>query len=68
MCDTYIENIGFICWGCQEEFKKWLFDNELTPKTESEIRDELTKFMKTYKSDSSNKEMSVDQFFNWRSK
>lgn len=65
MCDTYVHNIGYVCYDCQREFKKHLEKEQITVKTESEINKELLKFMDTIKDyTDDDKEMSVDDFFN----
>lgn len=47
MCDTYIDDVGYICHKCQEEFKKILMDNtDNNPEfTEKEFIEELKPFM-----------------------
>lgn len=64
MCDTYIQKIGYICYDCQSEFKKYLEKNNLNPKSEGQITLELEKFMATSKDYyQEGSEMSVDTFF-----
>lgn len=65
LCDTYIEDIGYICNECQSEFKQYLMDNNINLITEYEIREELKKFLKTNKitHQEMNNEISVDDFF-----
>jgi hypothetical protein len=69
MCDTYIESIGYVCYECQAEFKEYLQKNGLNPTTESQIKEELEKFMITPKgSHKEGKDISVDDFFNERTR
>jgi hypothetical protein len=69
MCDTYVDDVGYVCNECQKEFKEFLEYSNIEPKTEGEIRDELKIFMDTTKRDTSlNREMSVDEFFKEHSK
>ncbi len=68
MCDTYIQSIGYICSYCISEFKDYLEKNELNPKTEGQIINELEKFMQISKDNTSKKEMSVNEFFDIHSR
>lgn len=69
MCHTYVNLVGYICYDCQKEFKEYLQKNGLDPATEGEIFNELKKFMVTSKDAyTSGNEMSVDEFFNSRSR
>lgn len=66
MCHAYIEDIGYVCHDCQEEFKDYIQSQAVEPQTENEIKRHLAKFMKsdkgTYLKDTSSK-MSIDEFF-----
>lgn len=64
MCDTHVDNIGYVCFDCQQEFQLFLQERNENPKNENEIRDSLESFMETnprkkYGED----ELSVDEFF-----
>lgn len=64
MCDTYINDIGYICYDCQREFDDYLSNNNIVLTTEYGIKNELKKFMKTEKGGyDDNVEISVDDFF-----
>lgn len=64
MCDTYINDVGYVCSSCQEEFKNYLSDNNLNPLTEGQISRELKLFMDTpvnlYKKDP---KITINEFF-----
>lgn len=67
MCSTYVSSVGYVCYECQSEFKKYLEVNNLSPKTEKEINKELILFMNTPKIEGDDdKEMTVDEFFSKR--
>jgi hypothetical protein len=69
MCDTYVQSVGYVCRDCISEFKKYLEQNNLNPTTEGKISEELKKFMDTSKDTYvDGKEISVDDFFNERTK
>lgn len=59
--DFYDSNIGFVCSDCIQEFKKYLENNNLEPKTKFEISEALKIFIETSKG--KDVEMSVDDFF-----
>jgi hypothetical protein len=64
MCDTHIDDIGYICYDCQKEFKLYLTEMVLNPKTPTEIHNELEKFMKTTpRINYGDFELSIDEFF-----
>ena len=64
MCDTYINGIGYICYDCQHEFKKYLIEKDIHAKTESEYSRALKEFMETEKDDyRGGDELSPDEFF-----
>lgn len=69
MCDTHIDEIGYICYDCQNEFKLYLSEMVLNPTTEKEIRDQLENFMETTpRANYGNNELSVDEFFRQNSR
>ena len=45
MCDICIPCIGYICYGCKNEFRFYLESNGLNPTTEEEITKELKSFI-----------------------
>ncbi len=62
MCDTYIPIVGYICFECQKEFKKWCDGKQID--TESEITDALKEFMYTPKPSSLSKDkLSIEEYF-----
>lgn len=64
MCDTYVNNIGYVCDECKEEFKEYLKTITSPPQTEWEIHNAFKKFMETEKNiHRKGKEMDVDEFF-----
>jgi len=63
MCDTYINNIGYICSECRQEFKDYLETKNKTYLTEGEIRKELKQFMSTNKEDCRTNMMDIEDFF-----
>lgn len=64
MCDTYVEPIGYICVGCQEEFENYLKVLGEAPTTDVEIVKLLEEFVRTKKGFyNEGKAMSVAQFF-----
>ena len=63
MCDTAVPDIGYVCKECQKEFDEYLEENPIEA-TKRNIKNELTKFMKTDKGTySGDKEMSTKDFF-----
>lgn len=65
MCDICIPCIGYICYGCKNEFRFYLESNGLNPTTEEEITKELKSFILTIKdSFSEGTKITVDDFFN----
>lgn len=62
MCDTYIDDIGYVCFDCQDEFKEFLEGDDFT---EGVIRKALKEFMstekETYKED--DKKITINNFF-----
>lgn len=63
MCDTYINETGYICNDCQKEFKENLSSSNQNPETEGSILKLLKPFMETEKEEYSKKEISVNDFF-----
>jgi transposase-like protein len=64
MCDTYINDIGYVCHDCQKEFQLFLDENNKNPKNANEIHDELEKFMETTsRKNYDSGELSIDEFF-----
>jgi hypothetical protein len=64
MCDTYIGDVGYVCWECQKEFEEYLQRNNYNPTTAHGIVSHLKMFMKTDKSAYDNEnELSVGEFF-----
>ena len=64
LCDTYVDNIGYICYDCQREFKIFLKSKELVePLPNDVLRNELRVFMKTEKDTYKENEITVDEFF-----
>lgn len=65
LCDTYVDDIGYVCSECQREFNDYLDKENVPHGTEGEIKEALRDFMKTRKGKHlGGKEMSVDEFFN----
>jgi len=61
MCDTYVNDVGYVCEECQKEFKEYLTSSVLP---EGEMLRELKKFMNTEKgSFLKGEDISVNQFF-----
>jgi hypothetical protein len=66
MCDTYVSDIGYICWECKSEFKEYLIEMNEDEENMSErsIKLRLKTFMDTSKDTyTEGEEMSVDDFF-----
>ena len=69
MCDTYIHSVGYVCSGCQSEFKEYAAEKDLDISTEGQIKFALKLFMNTEKgSYDKGKEISIDEFFNQHTK
>lgn len=64
MCDTCVNDIGYVCNDCQNEFKKYLEKENIVVETKKQIRSELENFM-TIKKDTytDSEQMSVEEFF-----
>lgn len=64
MCDTHVDEIGYVCRDCQEEFEKYLTEMNLNPKTATEIHNALENFMETTpRKNYGDNELSVSEFF-----
>ena len=64
MCDTYIDDVGYVCYECKEEFKDYLSKEGISVAFEGEISRELKKFMDTRKNAyNKGSEIEVDDFF-----
>ena len=65
MCDTHIQEVGYICYDCQYEFKDYIAKNNIQINTDKEILNQLIPFMETYAGRYIDGEpMTVTQFFN----
>lgn len=65
MCDTYVDGIGYICPGCQEEFKEFLKIKGWSPSSFKAILGDLKEFMETEKGSYADDPTSytIDEFF-----
>lgn len=64
MCDTYVDDVGYVCYECTSEFKKYLSFKNSTELTEREFHAEFKIFMKSRKdSFDNNDKINVDDFF-----
>lgn len=64
MCNTYVEEVGYVCHSCQDEFKRLVGSGALLT---SEIKNRLIKFMRSEKEfDHDTTETNVEDFFNDR--
>lgn len=65
MCDTYIPEIGYICSGCQKEFKNFLIAKRSIPISNTDVKHMLKKFMSYGKDEFSERPefVNVDDFF-----
>jgi len=65
MCDVYVDDVGYMCYECEKEFKTYLEKNDINPKTKQEIKGALMVFMQSDKDTHlTGPEMDVDDFFN----
>ena len=65
MCDTYINDIGYVCRECEDEFRKYLKDDQIQPSNDNEFKSVLKIFMETDKDTYIEKpEIDVSDFFN----
>lgn len=64
MCETYISDIGYVCYECKQEFKEYLESNGIEELPEGEMLRQLKSFMKTSKDEFTQGEViDVDDFF-----
>ena len=64
MCDTYILEIGYICYDCQQEFKEKMTAKETPPTTDTEIHLSLILFMQSVKVETWGHNVpQIDDFF-----
>ena len=65
MCDTHVDSVGYVCYECQTEFKKYLSQQNISINTENDIFLRLSMFMQSYKGDfnENTDQASVDSFF-----
>lgn len=66
MCDTYVDEVGYVCNDCQAEFKIHVTHEKRTDFiSENEIAEALKEFIQTRKSANTvDRIMTVDEFFN----
>lgn len=64
MCDTYINNVGYVCFECKNEFEEYLKNNNISKITERSMRKHLEQFMETRKDEYIEGEIvDMDTFF-----
>lgn len=65
MCDTYIDEVGYICSKCQLEFKDYLKAKNINPEdiTLGELNTQLVEFMATISGHHLGTKTTVDDFF-----
>lgn len=63
MCDTYIDDVGYICWECQKEFKAYMADKNLNEANEHQLKSELKTFIMIEKGVFDDEIINVDDFF-----
>ncbi len=62
--DTYVNDIGYVCNDCQNEFKDYLKSRDLDGIIpEGTLRTELKTFMNSEKDSYLGNELGVDEFF-----
>jgi hypothetical protein len=66
MCDTYIQEVGYICNDCKSDFHKYCEETGANPDNEHDIKEELKDFMKESKTEfvESRNKMTINEFFN----
>lgn len=65
MCDVYVDDVGYICYECEKEFKIYLEKHGLNPRTEGEIKGALMVFMESDKDEHmTGNEVDLNGFFN----
>lgn len=64
MCDTYVNDVGYVCNDCQKEFKEYLNKECISVITEIDIYNSLKHFMETPKDYYIEEvKIKVDEFF-----
>ena len=65
MCNTYVNEVGYICYECQAEFKNYLIVEGRKINSEFDMKSELKLFMNTCQGRFLTKESSfdTDEFF-----
>lgn len=64
MCDTHVDDIGYVCNDCQKEFDQYLDEMNLNPKTQTDIHNALENFMEiTPRKNYGDGELSITEFF-----
>lgn len=65
MCDTYVLNVGYVCYECREDFKKHLTLNRIPIYSDHDIVIELQKYIEIEKpyGDQEIHLENVDKFF-----
>jgi hypothetical protein len=68
MCDIYVDDVGYVCYECQNEFKTYLESNYPDEEfTEGQMKVKLKDFMKSEKDTYVEGEVvSVSEFFSSR--
>ena len=63
LCSTYVEDFGYICRECIQEFKQFVYDKAIDENnlTKKQILNLLESFNSFNKGD--NEKMSLDEFF-----
>lgn len=64
MCQTYIDEIGYICYECKEEFRDFVQQSTFQPENKNQIDTLMTTFMATTKDSFSGEKMTIDEYFN----
>jgi len=65
MCEIYVDDVGYVCYECEKEFKMYLERHDIQPQTEGEFKGALKVFMTTDKDEYlMGNEMDLDEFFN----
>lgn len=63
MCETYVEEIGYICYECIEELKSQIRNKKLLLNSDKEIINELKNFVNISKKGEADIEQKVKTFF-----
>lgn len=63
LCNTYVNDIGYICDSCKEEFSLYLKYKNWSGMFAHELMDELKKFIDINKDGKIDIENNVDEFF-----